>query len=219
MVSAARSAGTLATDTTRRVAAAGVAGRDVASGIGANAAEKALAARDTLVEAAVATVDGAIDTRNAVVAYASATTDAAVIVASGLAVKGFVVSAIVAPIPTLVGAILMDMMLGEVSDRIGKASDDVRSMRAARLDARAMDEIAKHGRIPATALVETDALSLELDTVGGTVKGRVKSGSFEGRSLEVMTEDDIRSFASSSDVETASMLVAYMRYRKRTAGM
>lgn len=209
-VSAARSAGNLASDATRRVADAGI-------GLGNDAMGMAVAAKDAVVDTAVSARDTVVDTKDAVVGYTTAAADAAVIVASGLAFKGFVVAAIVAPIPTLVGALIIDVMLSQVAGRVDEASNEMEAKRLARENARILDKLARYGRIPATALVETDSASLRLDTVAGTVSGHVKTGAYRNRPIEGMTEDELREFSATADAETAKLVDSYLRYRARTA--
>ncbi len=227
-VSAARSAGALATDATRRVADAGIGARDAVVGLGNDAVGMAVTARDTVVGTAVAAKDAVVDTatsardtvvetKDTVVGYTSAAADVAVIVASGLAFKSFVVAAIVAPIPTLVGALILDVMWSQVSERVDEATGEMEARRLARENARILDKLAKYGRIPATALVETPTASLRLDTVAGTVSGHVKTGVFSSRAIEGMTEGELREFAAGADEETAKLVDSYLRYRARTA--
>lgn len=207
---AAKSAGAAASDTARKAVDAGVGAKDTVVMAGTSAIERGLAAKQAMV-------DTATDTADAVVGYARATKDAAVMTYEGFQSYGLIVGMIVAPVPTLIGYIMMELMVSMAQDRFASVSRDIQANRQAREKDQLIEKLAKYGKIPATAIVETESASLRLDTVAGTITGTVKTGFFSNRDIAEMSVPELEKFAESSDAETAKLIRAYVRFRKQTA--
>lgn len=195
-VKLARSAGDAASDKARQVADAG-----------ASAIERGLAVKQTAVDAVT-------DTTETVVGYARATRDAAAMTFQGFQTYGLVVGMIVAPVPTLIGTIIIDVMTSLVMERFASVSRNAEANRVLREKNRLIESLTKYGKIPATAIVETESASLKLDTVAGTISGQVRTGFFSNREIGEMSTEDLEKFAASTDAETAKLIRAYLRFRK-----
>lgn len=124
---------------------------------------------------------------------------------------------IIAPVPTLVGAMMVDLMTEMVRERFASVSRGVEAGRIRRERDRLIERLAAHGKIPATAVVETESATLRLDTVAGTITGRVRTGMFSNRDVEGMTVDELERFAASTDEGTAKLVRAYVEFRKASA--
>lgn len=163
----AKSAGDAAADKARQ-----------AADVGTSAIEKGMAAKQ-------AAVDAVTDTTDAVVGYAKATRDAATMTFQGFQTYGLVVGLIVAPVPTLIGTIMIDVMTSLVMERFASVARNAEASKALREKDRLVERLAKYGKIPATAIVETESASLKLDVVAGTISGQVRTGFFGYPSFEV----------------------------------
>lgn len=204
-----KAAKSAAIDSAAKMAGAGLAATDTVREAGNSVVETGLAAKR-------AAVDAVTDTTDAVVGYARATKDAAAMTFQGFQTYGLVVGLIVAPVPTLIGTIMIDVMTSLVMERFASVARNAEANKALREKDRLVERLAKYGKIPATAIVETESASLKLDVVAGTISGQVRTGFFSNREVGDMSTEELERFAASTDAETANLIQAYLRFREAT---
>jgi hypothetical protein len=196
------SAGSVAAGSFQKVVDAGTCAKDAVVGLGASAVDLGVSAKDAVA-----------DTAEAVIAYVGVAVGIGVTTVQVLSVVGIAVAAVVAPVPTFIGITLIELMVISSAARIGGVGDELEARKIARANGRIIDKLAKYGTIPATALVETPSANLRLDTASGTISGIVKTGFVSTRSVEEMTDEELRAFATRTDAETARLISAYLSFR------
>ncbi|NTF17935.1 hypothetical protein G6L37_05930 [Agrobacterium rubi] len=199
---ALKSAGVLASGSIQTVVDVGTSAKDAVVGLGTSAVELGVSAKDAVT-----------DTADTVVAYASAAASIGVMTAQALAGLGIVVAFVVAPVPTAIGVTIIELLVVCSSSKLARTDEELQARKIARENGRLIDKLARYGTVPATALIETDSASLRLDTVSGTISGTIRTGLFSSRSIEDLSDDDLRSFAASTDAETARLVEAYLKFR------
>lgn len=200
------SAGSVAAGSLQKVVGAGTTAKDAVVGLGNSAVDLGVSAKDAVT-----------NTAEAVVAYAAVAVGIGLMSAQILSAVGIVVAAVVAPVPTFIGITLIELMIIASASRAGKVGDELEARKIARANGRIIDKLAKYGTIPATALIETPSASLRLDTVSGTISGRVKTGYFSRRNVEEMSDAELGAFASETDEDTAKLISAYLSFRAAQA--
>lgn len=182
-----------------------------------DAVNAARSAGEAVVDRAQAVKDTVTDTADAIAGYASAT----VATGKSFAVTGIYAGAfvlgIVAPVPTIIGGLILELMIGMAMARYKRVSDGLEAGKIARENSRILDKLAKHGKVPATALIETKSISLQLDVAAGTITGQVKTGLFSSREIGEMTVAELEAFAAKADPETAGLIGTYLKFRAAQA--
>jgi hypothetical protein len=161
-------------------------------------------------------VDMVTDTKDRIVGAAEVAYKSATMLASMLTSVGIVVAAIAAPIPTAIGIILFELLTIYAYEAARGVDERQKEKQARRTTSRLIEKLAKYGAIPATALIETSLVSLRLDSRAGTATGKIKTGFFSSHAIETLTIDELDSFISTADVETAEVLKAYRKFRTAT---
>lgn len=156
-----------------------------------------------------AAIDVAVDAKDTVIGIA----EVAVKATSMLTTLGVIVSMVVAPVPTAIGVILFEIMTIYVYETSRGMSENLKGKQERRTTGRLLEKLAKFGAVPATALIETNMVSLRLDSVAGTASGTIKTGFFSSRSLQDLTDAELANFIVKADEETASILTAYRKFR------
>jgi hypothetical protein len=101
---------------------------------------------------------------------------------------------VVAPVPTVIGIILMELLALGARYTAEGISDGIAEKKTKRENARLLQKLAKYGAVPATALIESPGASLRLDVARGTITGTVRSGRFSGRSIDTMSLAELTDF-------------------------
>lgn len=207
VVSAGSAVGTKVSDTARGTRDAGIATKDAVVGFGQAVVDTGIAVKDTATETAAVVREQT----EAVIDFAKFTVGTTAIV-------GATVVGVVAPVPALFGALIIEIMLAIIASKADRISSGLDAKKIARKNARLVEKLSKYGKIPATALIETDTASLRLDTTAGTISGQIKTGIFAGRNIGDMTVAELGEFASIADAETAKLIEAYIKFRNSHSG-
>lgn len=180
----------------------GTSARDGILAVGTAAAEVGATVR----EKAYGAVDTAVAYTKAVVSFGKLATNV-------LALTGTVVSFVVAPVPTVVGFALIELLKAVARAHVDIADEEVAAKKLARENSGLLKTIARYGTIPATALIEAPAVKLRLDMASANITGTLRTGIFSSRAIEDMTDAEISDFAADTDDETAKVLEAYLSFR------
>jgi hypothetical protein len=202
---AIKSAGSVATDSFQKAVDAGVSAKDTVVGIGSAAVDLGISAKDAVT-----------DTADAVVGYATAVVNVGVTVAKILPFAGVAIAMVVAPVPTVVGITIIELLAAIGESHFTKVEEELAARKIARENGRAIGKLASYGDIPSTALVETEAASLKLDIATGTIEGTVKAEDSSRLDIAGMTENQLRKFADGADLETSGLIAAYLKFREAT---
>ncbi|WP_455233187.1 hypothetical protein [Geopseudomonas aromaticivorans] len=127
---------------------------------------------------------------------------------------GIVVAAIVAPVPTAIGAGLLWLLqwqLGKMCDQVDESVDEERDRR--KLE-RVTGLLKKYGQIPETATLQTDLVEMVINSGTGEVSGKVLAGEFQGCDISALSNDALaRLVEFARDDDTKSVLEAYQSLR------
>lgn len=197
-----KSAGSVAADGLLMAVDAGVSAKDTVVGIGSAAVDLGVSAKDAVT-----------DTADAVVGYATAVVNVGVTVAKILPFAGVAIAMVVAPVPTVVGITIIELLAVIGESHFSKVGAELEAKKLARDNERAIGRLASYGDIPATALVETETASLKLDIETGTVEGTVQTEDRSRLDIAAMTDIQLRKFADGSDLETSGLIAAYLKFR------
>lgn len=122
----------------------------------------------------------------------------------------------VAPVPVAVGCglmLLMDWKLHGAQEQVEDAHTEAKKSR--RFD-RTVALLQNHGRVPETAVVETEHIRLEVSSTSILVTGLVKTGWYAGRCVSTLDETDLNQLiVMSSDPDTLEILRAYRKLRSK----
>lgn len=129
---------------------------------------------------------------------------------------GLSIALITAPVPTLVGMAVLWLM--ELS--IDSVKNDIDSELQDRKKKREFNQVVKllkkYGKIPETALVETELVKMKINSVTGSVDGVVKEGQFKGVSLSDINDENLSELISTApDSDTKALLESYVSYRDK----
>lgn len=129
---------------------------------------------------------------------------------------GLTIALITAPVPTLVAMAilwLMELSIDSVKSNIEHELDDNKKKRE--FD-RVVGILKKYGKIPQTAVVNTEFVEMEIDSVSGSVSGVILQGEYQGISLNEVDDEVLAKLTETSpNKETKSLLEAYSSYRKK----
>lgn len=130
---------------------------------------------------------------------------------------GLSVALVTAPVPTIVALAvlwLMELSIDSVKSDIDKELENKKKKREFE---KVVTLLKKYGKIPSTAVVETEFVKLEIDSITGSVKGEVLKGKFKGGFFENIQPKELENLISTSpDKETASLIEAYLSYKSKT---
>ncbi|MDF9778761.1 hypothetical protein [Pseudomonas baetica] len=154
--------------------------------------------------------DSVLDARDKVVGTVTGVVDGVANATGAALMVGIVVAPIVAPVPTLIGAVILLIIGHEFESAVERASDATTSKRERRKFERAVTLLQKHGEIPETALLESEFVRLQINTQSGVVDGTILAGQHEGQSIAELSRDEIDALeAHSPDSDTKKILTAY----------
>lgn len=135
-----------------------------------------------------------------------------------MAEVGVVVAAIVAPVPTAIGAALLWLLQWQLQQQCEQVDKVVADDRSSRKLERITGLLKKYGQIPETANLETDWVTMAINSRTGEVCGKVLAGEFRGRDLNELSSEDIARLVDSvGDDDTRSILDSYLSLRKARA--
>ncbi|WP_045861656.1 hypothetical protein [Teredinibacter purpureus] len=129
---------------------------------------------------------------------------------------GIAIAFVVAPVPTAVGMAMLWLM--ELSIDAAKSDIDTQleeSLKKREFD-RAVGLLKKYGRIPATAIVETEYVRLEIDSENGTADGIIKKGIFKKQTLSTLDSETINSMINSCpNNESKEIIQAFKAFKAK----
>ena len=121
---------------------------------------------------------------------------------------------LVAPVPLAIGVGLIVLMEHKLEGTQGKIHAKLYEGKRRRHFDRTVALLQKHGRIPETAVLETDHIRLEISSQCIEVKGEVKTGPYAGRCVQTLEGLDIdKLIGLCTDHETQEILYTYRRFR------
>jgi len=126
---------------------------------------------------------------------------------------GIVVLLISAPVPTAVGVALLWMMKSKLESTAGAIDKDLERKSCKREFDSVVGLLKKYGKVPGTAIVETEHLKMTIDSVSGRVEGKVKTGSQKGKELSaigIVELEELKNY--SPDEDTKKLIEAYASY-------
>lgn len=129
---------------------------------------------------------------------------------------GIAVAVIVAPVPTAVGMAMLWLMGLSIDAAKNDIDTQLKESKKKREFDRAVSLLKKYGRIPSTAIVDTEYLRLEIDSESGTVDGLIKKGEFEKQNLSNLNSSTIESLIDSCpDNDTRDLLEAFKSFKAK----
>lgn len=130
---------------------------------------------------------------------------------------GISIALITAPVPTLVAISILWLMELSIDSMKSDIDKELTNKNKKRQFDTAVKMLKKYGKIPKTAIVETEHVKMEIDSVTGSVNGVILTGKFEDVELCNIETDDLLDLASSSpDSDTKSLIEAYLSYRDKS---
>ncbi|EKT4532880.1 hypothetical protein QEM33_005557 [Pseudomonas putida] len=133
----------------------------------------------------------------------------------GIAGLGSVIGFFVAPVPTVTGLILLEVVSGAISESSeGKGARALDRIERRRFD-RDVALLRKHGTIPQTSVLSTDLVELHISLDQGTITWTILKGEHAGRPAQDLTAEELQAIAeSAANQDTADIVKGYMRYRE-----
>jgi len=125
---------------------------------------------------------------------------------------GLTLSAIAAPVPTVIGIGLI--FLFESQYKLRSEEIDTAIALRQRQQARVVALLKKHGGIPESALLETELVTVSVNSRTGEIKGTILQGQFKDRNIEQLSLQEIEVLTEHApDADTRSLLEAYLSFR------
>lgn len=125
---------------------------------------------------------------------------------------GVVIAAIVAPVPTLIGAAMIWLMADYVEGIFNGIDDKKRSKKSAR----AIEKLKKYGVIPQTAKIKNDFINMTISSETGEITGSILKGKFKKAKIEDLDIYDIQTIMEEvDDKETLDLLEALIAFKKK----
>lgn len=160
-------------------------------------------------------VNGAMDTVDVTVGTMKGVAVGAATILPYVFYGGIAIAAFTAPVPTLIGAVILEVMVGHVSRNVGKEADKTKASINSRDMKKNIAMLEKYGTLPKNSVVENNLVRLEIDTVEKTTKGEVKKGRFAGKSLDSLDLKDLNTLLGDApDQTTRRMMAAYIKTRE-----
>jgi hypothetical protein len=136
-----------------------------------------------------------------------------------LKILGVTISAVVAPVPTFVGLGLIWYLDYEYENFKENRKLTLEDKKKDRELNRIVKQLNKYGKIPETAIVETEYLILSIDTKNGQMDGVLKQKGFlfdKETKLSDITDSEIIDYGTKcQDSETLKLLDAYLNNRNK----
>jgi hypothetical protein len=127
---------------------------------------------------------------------------------------GLTVSAIAAPVPTVIGIGLLYLFELQYKQQCRDIDNTVVARWRMREQKRLLALLKKHGAIPASALLETEWIKVCINSSSGEINGVVIKGPFKDRHLQQLSVEDIQDCIDCApDDETVEILQAYLSFR------
>ncbi|MGF6282170.1 hypothetical protein ABH908_000345 [Pseudomonas frederiksbergensis] len=154
--------------------------------------------------------DSVLDARDKVVGTVTGVVDGVANVTGAALMIGIVVAPIIAPVPTLIGAVIL-LIIGHEFESAGERASEVTiAKRERRKFERAVTLLQRYGEIPETALLESDFVRLQINTRSCAVEGTILAGEYEGQSITALSREELDTLeAHAPDRDTKKILTAY----------
>lgn len=158
--------------------------------------------------------NGAKDTVDATVATAKGVGQGVANVLPVAYYGGIAISMVVAPVPTLIGVVALEVMCAAFQDGLSKETGKAKRASDQRDIEQKIGMLERYGKLPQNSIVENELVRLEIDTVEKTTTGVIKMGKFKGRALESLSESELRYIHGDVSHElTKRMIAAYIGCR------
>lgn len=169
----------------------------------------------TVLSAKDSVLDARDDALGSVVRKVGQATDIGrMIVYSDLGSIPVAIGMVFAPVPIGIGVgilFLAEMALGGSLDKIGEGLEQSKARR--KFD-RTVGLLQKYGKIPATSVLESEHIRLEIQAKPVSVTGLVKTGTFEGRRAEHLETHELEQLLDiHKDPDTQEIVKAYQKFR------
>lgn len=169
----------------------------------------------TVLSAKDAVLDARDDALGSVIRKVGQATDIGrMIVYSDLGSIPVSIGMVFAPVPIGIGVgilFLAEMALGGSLDKI---EEGLEQSKARRKFDRTVGLLQKYGKIPATSVLESEHIRLEIQAKPVSVTGLVKSGQFEGRRAEHLETHELEQLLEAyKDPDTQEIVKAYQKFR------
>lgn len=118
----------------------------------------------------------------------------------------------VAPVPVGVGLALLALAEFQFGGSLDKLESELEESKARRKFDREVGLLQKYGKIPATAVLTSDDLVLDIQSNPLKITGSVKTGKLVGRTIESLGHGELEHiFANSRDPNTHAIVRAYQK--------
>ncbi len=131
---------------------------------------------------------------------------------------GLTIALVTAPVPTLIAMAVLWMMELSVDSLKTDIDSELKDRAKKRDFDRVVKILKKYGKIPKTAVVETEHMRMEIDSITGSVTGEIRTGFFNtATQLSDVDDENLIAFAATRDEETKSLVEAYLSYKTKLA--
>lgn len=159
------------------------------------------------------TRDSVLDAKDKVVGSVTGVVDGVAGVATTTLMLAMLVGPFVAPVPTLIGAVML-LIIGHEMDSAGKRTKRATKEKLSqRKYERAVTLLQKYGKIPETALLESECVRLVINARTNEVTGTILVGQHEGQSINELSASELDALeAHAPDKDTKKILSAYRSF-------
>jgi hypothetical protein len=154
------------------------------------------------------TYNGAMDTVDAAVATAKGVGQGVANVLPVAYYGGIAISMVVAPVPTMIGVVALELMCAAFQDGVSKETGRAKRASDQRDIEHKIGMLERYGKLPRNSIVENEFVRLEIDAVEKTTKGEIKTGKYKGRALESLSEDELRYVHEDAPHELTRRMIA-----------
>ncbi len=127
---------------------------------------------------------------------------------------GLTLSAIAAPVPTVIGIGLIFLFESQYKLRSEEIDTAIALRQRQRQQARVVALLKKHGAIPESAILETAWVRVSINSRNGEIRGTILQGQSKGTPLEQLSMQEIEVLTEHApDVDTKGLLEAYLSFR------
>ncbi|MBM5459108.1 hypothetical protein H8F21_16185 [Pseudomonas sp. P66] len=183
----------------------------VVSQSGRAAVQAGRAAVASVDENYTATRDALLDAKDRIPGAVSKTTS----LVRGVAGLGIVIGVFAAPVPTLLGLVIIEVVSGVISDSTAHEGTRGLSRIKRRRFEREVGLLRKHGTIPQTSVLATSEVELRINLQAGEITGSILIGDHAGSAVQDLSDEELQSLIQGAKKpDTAEILKGYLGYRE-----
>lgn len=135
--------------------------------------------------------------------------------ASSTLFVGLISIGFTASLPVSAGIALLSFICFFLGEEADIQTKDYNEKKSKRIIDNASSFISKYGKLPEIGVVETDLLSMSLNSKNLEANGVIKQGTYKGKNLSELTIDEVKKLKEFSDDEsTSKLLSSYIQYRE-----